>query len=240
MVYQSSINAINAELKELNLILSTTETRINKHLAQLSNSKEKWKELKLIDVAKKKRHSFTGGPFGSNLKAKDYTKTGVRIIQLQNIGDGEFLNDYAIFTSKEKADELFSCNIFPGDIILSKMGDPVARATIVPDFDERYVMASDGIRLEVDNAEFDTIFILEAINSFVFRKKAIRHSTGTTRQRIGLGDLRKLTLSAPSLDEQQKVAELIKAMDTEIDLLSKKLETVKNQKKGLLQQLLNK
>jgi len=66
-----------------------------------------WKKITLRDVADPKtKWSITGGPFGSNLKASDYTENGVRIIQLQNIGDGEFLDDYRIYTSEEKANEL--------------------------------------------------------------------------------------------------------------------------------------
>jgi type I restriction enzyme S subunit len=92
-----------------------------------------WEEKKLIDVAdSSKKWSFTGGPFGSNLKSEDYTEEGIRIIQLQNIGDGAFQNNYKIYTSEEKANELLSCNIYPGDLILSKMGDPVARTCITP------------------------------------------------------------------------------------------------------------
>ena len=30
------------------------------------------------------------------------------------------------------------------------MGDPVARATIIPGIEKRYLMASDGIRLEIN------------------------------------------------------------------------------------------
>ena len=53
-----------------------------------------WVEKKLIDTTDKKvKWSFTGGPFGSNLKANDYTTEGIRIIQLQNIGDGMFNDD---------------------------------------------------------------------------------------------------------------------------------------------------
>ena len=45
-----------------------------------------WEEIILINTAdKKKKWSFIGGPFGSNLKSSDYTATGVRIIQLQKI-----------------------------------------------------------------------------------------------------------------------------------------------------------
>ena len=66
-----------------------------------------WEEAALIDVAdSSKKWSFTGGPFGSNLKSEDYTEDGVRIIQLQNIGDGEFLNDYKIYTSERKANTI--------------------------------------------------------------------------------------------------------------------------------------
>jgi len=197
-----------------------------------------WKEYRFEQIASKGRYSFTGGPFGSNLKAEAYTPTGVRIIQLQNIGDGEFLDDYKIYTSEEKADELFSCNIFPGDIILSKMGDPVARATIMPNTEKRFLMASDGIRLEVEKSRFDTQFILETINASEFRKKAIRHSVGSTRQRISLGDLRNLPIKAPSLGEQQKISAVLQACNQEIELYQRKLATLQQQKKGLMQRLL--
>jgi type I restriction enzyme S subunit len=198
-----------------------------------------WKETKIRDLADKKvRWSFTGGPFGSNLKAEDYTETGIRIVQLQNIGDGEFLNDYAIFTTARKADELLSCNIYPGEIIISKMGDPVARACLVPATDQgRYLMASDGIRLSVDTQRFVPKFVHDSINYYSFRKQAFRVSTGSTRRRIGLEDLRNLTLKVPQVEEQIKIASLLSALDEKINLVAQQLEKTKTFKKGLLQQM---
>src|SRR5690606_1886938 len=73
-----------------------------------------WGIFTFSDIADKKvKWSITGGPFGSDLKAEHYREKGVRIIQLQNIGDGKFKNNYKIYTSLEKADELKACNIFP-------------------------------------------------------------------------------------------------------------------------------
>jgi type I restriction enzyme S subunit len=141
---------------------------------------------------KNKKWSITGGPFGSNLKTSDYTNDGVQIIQLQNIGDGIFYDDSPIYTSIEKANELISCNIYPGEIILSKMGDPVARACFIPPKGERFLMASDGIRLVVDEKKFDKIFVHEYINSPFFRNRAFEISTGSTRLRIGLPELKRL------------------------------------------------
>ncbi|MEZ8550591.1 restriction endonuclease subunit S [Vibrio splendidus] len=197
-----------------------------------------WGEVRLIDTANKEKYSFTGGPFGSDLKSSDYTESGVRIIQLQNIGDGCFHNSYKIFTSEEKADELSSCNIFPEDIIISKMGDPVARATLIPDFHHRYVMASDGIRLAVDKHRFNNSFVLEVINFESFRNTALSKSTGSTRKRIGLTDLKNIKLRAPQLIEQKKIASVLTAADKEIELHQTKLAHFKQEKKALMQQLL--
>jgi type I restriction enzyme, S subunit len=197
-----------------------------------------WNRIKLIDTAnKKKKWSFIGGPFGSNLKSSDYTNTGIRIIQLQNIGDAEFKDTYKIFTSKKKADELLSCNIYPGEIILSKMGDPVGRACLIPDNHPRYVMCSDGIRLVVDERAFSKYYIYSYINSDQFRLKIKNNSTGSTRKRIGLDVLRNLKMIVPRKPEQQKIADCLASIDDFIATEEKKLEAYKDHKKGLLQKL---
>lgn len=198
-----------------------------------------WEVILFGEVADKKiKWSFTGGPFGSNLKASDYTNSGVRIIQLQNIGDGNFLDDYKIYTSNEKADELLSCNIYPNEIILSKMGDPVARACIIPNTENRFLMASDGIRLVPDKNRFDTYYVFNFINYYLFRQLAIRASTGSTRQRIGLDDLRYLEFIAPSLPEQKAIAHVLNLVDSLISKTQALLTQKEAQKKGLMQLLL--
>jgi type I restriction enzyme, S subunit len=198
-----------------------------------------WVKKTLIDtVDKKVRWSFTGGPFGSNLKASNYTTKGIRIIQLQNIGEGEFNDDYKIYTSEEKADELLSCNIYSGEIILSKMGDPVGRACIIPDYLERCLMASDGIRLVVDEKKNSKYFIYSLINSKRIREAIEKKATGSTRKRIGLDELKLIELTMPkTFAEQQKVAECILGLDNLITEHSKKVEELKLHKKGLMQGL---
>lgn len=218
--------------KALMQVLLTGEVRFK-------GFRQEWEIVKLIDVADKKhKWSFTGGPFGSNLKASDYTNNGIRIIQLQNIGDGQFLNNYKIFTSKEKADELVSCNIYPDEIILSKMGDPVARACMIPSFDKRFLMASDGIRLKVNESEFDPLFVLNYINFNLFRDRALELAIGSTRKRIGLDDLKNIPFPKPTLSEQKKIAKILFLSEKEVQELKTELEAMQIQKKGLMQQLL--
>lgn len=196
-------------------------------------------EKRFIDLADKKiKWSFIGGPFGSNLKSSDYRKNGVRIIQLQNIGDAQFLDKYKVFTSEEKANELLSNNIYPDDIILSKMGDPVGRACLIPDTHSRYVMCSDGIRLTVDEKKYSKYYVYSFINSPQFRALITKAAIGSTRKRIGLDDLKNLPILLPSeQSEQQKVADFLYSIDELILLSSQKLSTLKKYKKGLIQQL---
>lgn len=208
-------------------------------MQQLLTPTEAWSTTTLGDIADPtKRWSFTGGPFGSNLKSADYTSDGVQIIQLQNIGDGAFKNDYKIYTTDDKADDLLSCNVYPGDLILSKMGDPVARACIIPNLQPRYLMCSDGIRLAVDKKRFDTFFVFTLINGQDFRTKAENAGTGSTRKRIGLSELRNLELQCPSLAEQTKIARVLADMDADIVATESKLTKARQIKQGMMQELL--
>lgn len=196
-----------------------------------------WLEYSLKDLADPlDKYSFKGGPFGSDLKSAHYTPSGVRVLQLQDIGEGLFLNKSDTYTSDEKADELLASNIYPGDILLAKMA-PVARCCIVPDESPRYVMCSDGIRLAVNKEMFDRDYVFHSLNAPRFREKANALSTGTTRARIGLSDLKALTIYCPTLSEQQKIAEILSTVDKKIDLIDQKIAETEKLKTGLMQKL---
>jgi len=238
--------AIATALSDADALITYLEKLIKKKrdikqgaMQELLRPKAGWVVKNLGEIAdENKKWSFTGGPFGSNLKSSDYTENGIRIIQLQNIGDSVFNNESEVFTSKSKADELISCNIYPGEIILSKMGDPVARACIIPNNHDRYLMCSDGIRLAVNEKEYNTYFIYAYINSPAFRVIAENNSTGSTRKRIGLSQLRSLELKIPKLGDQIAVAEILSSMEEEITTLEKKLSKYKILKLGIMQELL--
>lgn len=199
-----------------------------------------WEEGAFIDFADEKiSHSFTGGPFGSDLQTKHYTKTGVRIIQLQNIGDGIFKDNYKIYTSEDKANQLINCNIYHGEIIIAKMADPIARACIIPDTEKRYLMASDGIRLSIDKKKFNSRFVLETINHKRFRNIAEIKATGSTRARIGLTELREIPVVYPDKKEQDQIGLRLDAIDNKIQAEQNYLHKLQQIKSGLMGDLLS-
>jgi len=198
-----------------------------------------WELIPIYELRNKNdRYGFTGGPFGSDLKSEHYTKTGVKIIQLQNIGEGKFIDKGIAYTSENKADELHSCNIFPNEIILAKMA-PVARCCKVPATDDRYVMCSDGIRLSIDTSKYDNEFVFQALNSKYFRDEAESKSTGTTRARIGLKELKVIPILIPKdIEEQKKIANILRTVDEKSEVLHDKKHNYQELKQGLIQQLL--
>lgn len=63
-------------------------------------------------------------------------------------------------------------------------------------------------------------------------------ATGTTSVAAIYGrDLKHLKVQFPSVNEQEKIASLISKIDEKIEIIEKELKTVKNFKKGLLQQM---
>lgn len=221
--------------QEINIFTDLAKNCLVNDIVLRGKEKKDWNYLPLINITDKKaEYRFTGGPFGSNLKREHYTEFGVRVIQLQNIGEGEFFNDYKIYTSEEKANELKSCNIFPGELLLSKMGDPVARALIVPDHEDRYLMCSDGIRLVIDSKKCDILYIMEYLNGNEFRQNAISKSTGTTRRRISLGVLKNIEVLIPPLGEQKKIASVLVAINSCKSLIKEKIVKITSLKKKVL------
>ncbi len=61
---------------------------------------------------------------------------------------------------------------------------------------------------------------------------------GRKARRVNPDDLLKVNIPCPTKAEQQRIADVLKAADREIDLLRRELDALKQQKKGLMQKLL--
>lgn len=184
------------------------------------------------------KNSFAGGPFGSNLKTCDYTDTGIPIIQLSNITE-DYLNfdNRLVFTSVAKANELKTNNAFPGDMIIAKMM-PAGRACLATTQFNRYVLGSDAIRVALDTNKCNPYFIREQINSPTIKKIISSKTAGSTRQRIGIPELKKLKLFVPSVEEQNKIGYFLKILDFRIETQSKIIKEYKTLKNAIINQLI--
>lgn len=181
-----------------------------------------WQEKRLGFLSMQTKNAFVDGPFGSDLKSDDYLDEGVPLIQLNNIRDGKHILRNMKFISDNKKKDLVRHLALPQDIVIAKMADPVARAAIVSDEFKEYVIVADCVKLTPNLKLVDLNFLIWAINSDCVRENAELVSTGTTRIRINLGELKKLKVPYPSLSEQIQIRTFLDYETAKIDSLIEK------------------
>ncbi|WP_394165378.1 restriction endonuclease subunit S [Neptunomonas phycophila] len=187
-----------------------------------------WNIKKLSLIADQTRNGFVDGPFGSDLKSNEYQDSGVPLIQLNNIRDGQHVLRNMKFITQEKKQQLSRHIALPRDVVIAKMADPVARAAIVEKVYDEYVIVADCVKLSPDLSKIDLAFLVWAINSDAVRINAELASTGTTRIRINLAELKKLKIPYPSIIEQQQIANFLDHETARIDtLIDKQQQLIK-------------
>ncbi len=162
-----------------------------------------WCWASVEQLAAAEANALTDGPFGSNLKTSHYTADGPRVIRLQNIGDGQFLNAKA-HIAESHYKKLIKHAVHAGDIVIAALGDPAPRACMVPMIGPSIVKA-DCIRYK-PSAETSSAYILAALNSDGVRKRTTKKIHGIGRPRLSLGEIREIMLPLPPILEQQRIA----------------------------------
>jgi len=197
-----------------------------------------WSEKCLGYLADHGRAAFVDGPFGSDLKSSDYIDNGVPLIQLNNIRDSKHLMQNMKFITEEKKQQLIRHLVIPNDIVIAKMAEPVARCAIVIDEYAEYVIVADCVKLTPNLEMVDRSYLVWAINSENVKINAELVSTGTTRIRINLGELKKLKVPYPPMSEQIKIAHFLDhktaKIDTLIDKQQQLIELLKEKRQAVI------
>lgn len=84
----------------------------------------------------------------------------------------------------------------------------------------------------------DDYFLYYYLNNSNFIKKQILSlKEGGTRYALSFSKFKKLKITLPSLEEQEKIANFLSAVDKKIDLIQTQIQKMEEFKKGLLQQM---
>ncbi|MGO2330159.1 MAG: restriction endonuclease subunit S [Pseudoalteromonas nigrifaciens] len=151
---------------------------------------------------------------GNWIESKDQNPDGsVRLIQLADIGVGKFIDKSNRFMTEERANDLNCTYLVEGDILVARMPDPIGRACIFPQVQQKCVTVVDICIIRPDSDQIDTRWLMHLINSKHFNNQVLQYVTGTTRQRISRGNLAKLDVEVPPLDEQKRIAAILDKAD---------------------------
>lgn len=188
-----------------------------------------WRQVPLSDLFLDAKDNIVGGPFGSNLKSSEYKEEGIPVFRIQNIGRNKFIDKNINFVTEEKAEFLSKHSFKDGDIIITKLGDPLGKACFVPKKYKAGIIVADLIRVRVDTENLNPKFLVYQINSPTLIKQFDRFTKGTTRPRIKLSTARELIYNLPPLNEQQRIVDTIEELFSDLENGIKNLELARNQ-----------
>ena len=172
-----------------------------------------WEQRKLTNLCEK----FTDGDW---IEAKDQSDSGVRLVQTGNVGVTEYLDkpNNKKWISFETFEQLHCEEVYPGDILISRLPEPAGRACIMPNLGTKMITAVDCTIVR-PNAVTSTRFLLQYLSSQAYFDAVNTCLAGGTRQRISRGNLAQFNVPIPSSKiEQEKIGEILEKLDTLITL----------------------
>ena len=191
-----------------------------------------WEQRKLTNLCEK----FTDGDW---IEAKDQSDSGVRLVQTGNVGVTEYLDkpNNKKWISFETFEQLHCEEVYPGDILISRLPEPAGRACIMPNLGTKMITAVDCTIVR-PNAVTSTRFLLQYLSSQAYFDAVNTCLAGGTRQRISRGNLAQFNVPIPSSKiEQEKIGEVLEKLDTLITLHQRKYEKLVNIKKSMLDKM---
>lgn len=177
---------------------------------------------------------------GDWIESKDQSDDGIRLIQTGNIGVGKYLDkpNRAKYISEETFSTLKCTEVLNGDVLVSRLPDPIGRACLIDDLQNRSITAVDCSILRFESLTTAKLFVQIASTSKYFNEIS-NLAGGSTRVRIARKELEKLRITIPvSKDYQEKILQILFEQDRLIDALTNEVELLKSKKKAVMKLLL--
>jgi len=204
--------------------------------SELPGLPEGWTWARVGELAASEPNSITDGPFGSNLKTSHYTEDGPRVVRLQNIGDGEFIDERA-HISADHFTNLKKHQVFAGDLVIASLGSDPPRACIIPEFLGLAIVKADCIRFKV-HPLLSNRWINFVLNSEPTKKWAAKVVHGVGRPRLNLANIKTIPLPIPPAAEQHAIVSEIERRFSVADEVEKVVEQSLKQAERLRQSIL--
>lgn len=214
------------------------KNQIMKKQEEIYKLPSKWTWVSLSDIVINPKTDLVDGPFGSNLRAIDYQNKGIPVFRIQNIKAGYFVDKNIQYITYEKSIELHRHSFQSGDIIITKLGDPLGLACKVPEIYSYGIIVADLIRLRPSSLIVNTDFLIYLINSKVVQDQFKDLTKGTTRSRVNLTLVRDIKIPLPPKAEQDLIVSRIKYFLEKLENGICSLEYAQEQLKTYKQSLL--
>jgi len=166
-----------------------------------------------------------------------YVEEGIPLISAKEIGSGNIDYDIASKISKLDYEKLYEKSKGQkDDVLISKTGTIglVGRAKT----DQIFAITQNVASLRPIKKLILPKFLEWSLRTYSFYRKCFRTLNATTILDLQLGELKKIRVPLPTIQEQQKIVSILSEVDSRISHLEQNELRFKSLKKGLMQKLL--
>ncbi|MEW4207034.1 restriction endonuclease subunit S [Priestia megaterium] len=166
---------------------------------------------------------------------------GIPMLSAVNIQNGKiiFEENFSLIGEEDYKEIHKKYEIQAGDVLLTVVGT-LGRVAEVPKLDTKFTVQRSVAILRADNDLLNPRYLRYYIESFDFQKQLKVRSNVTAQAGVYLGELGKIQIRFPNLEEQSKIAAILSSVDEAIEKTEAIIEQTEEVKKGLMQQLLTK
>jgi len=155
-------------------------------------------------------NAIVDGPFGSNLKIKDYINDGIPVLQGKNITNNQFKWFDIRFISETKAFELKRSTVALGDILIIKIGSIGYSAELTNLNGYPYaIIPANLAKVTPDESKVMKKYLCFWLNSLFVSRYLKRIASKTAQPALSLTKIKEIPLPLPPLDIQKKIATLL-------------------------------
>ena len=175
------------------------------------------------------------GPFGSQLHKEDYVDDGTPIVTVEHLGNRVFTEQNLPRVSNEDKQRLSKYILKEGDIVFSRVGS-VDRCSFVDSQHTDWLFSGRCLRVrpfeEISPLFLYYFFCLESTKKFM-RNIAV----GATMPSINTKLMGEIEVSYPDKQVQEKIANLLGAIDDKIELNNAINDNLEQQARALYQRM---
>ena len=151
------------------------------------------------------------------MKTEHYTDSGPRVIRLQNVGDGVYVDEEA-HISEAHFRRLQKHRVFADDLVIAAFGENPPRSCVIPPALGPAIVKAACIRFR-PHCEIAVKYMNAALNSDPVRKRTKGMVHGVGRPRLNLGEIKSIVLPVPPFAEQLRIVAEVERRLSVIDQL---------------------
>lgn len=150
------------------------------------------------------------GPFGSSLHKEDYIIGGIPVVNPKHISNQRITADEKTAITPEKAEELKSYILFPGDIIMGRRGE-MGRSAPVTDKEAGWICGTGSLIIRLKEG-YDSAFYSQIIASNSSVQYLEENCVGSTMKNLNEKIIRNLPVPNYTKDEQKKIVWILNTL----------------------------